>query len=302
MSLSAPSSSPLLHPGLAGLFLTVALAGGCVDLVGAGDRYIQSDEKRFLTTGTPDVVLSTFDGAIEIRSWERAEVEVIVERRASSKAALEDIEVQTQQDGNQVTVRVISHRTGSFLNVSRSARLIVSLPASANIMAKSGDGSIDLSRVSGRLNLRTGDGSIRGSDLGGDVKASSGDGSIRLEGVNGSLDIDTGDGNVAISGRLTAVRARTGDGSVSIHADEGSAATANWDVTTGDGGVTLELPPKFDAELDAHTGDGRIRVEDLERSETTNRTSNKTMRTRLGAGGGSVRVRTGDGSITVRRF
>ena len=30
----------------------------------------------------------------------------------------------------------------------------------------------------------------------------------------------------------------------------------NWDITTGDGGVTLYLPSGFNADLDAHTGDG----------------------------------------------
>ena len=33
----------------------------------------------------------------------------------------------------------------------------------------------------------------------------------------------------------------------------------NWDITTGDGSVSLYLPTGFGAELDAHTGDGTIR-------------------------------------------
>ena len=35
----------------------------------------------------------------------------------------------------------------------------------------------------------------------------------------------------------------------------------DWEITTGDGGVTLYLPKDFDADLDAHTGDGAIRNE-----------------------------------------
>jgi DUF4097 and DUF4098 domain-containing protein YvlB len=182
----------------------------------------EREEKRFSTTGTPELNLSTFDGAIEIRSWDKPEVEVIIEKRAGSKEAAALIEVHSEQNGNQVTVDVKTQKRNSgfsiHFNNSRSAKLIVSTPSTSNITARSGDGSIDVDHVSGRLELRTGDGSIRGRDLGGQVRAHTGDGSIKLDGVNGALDADTGDGSVNVSGKMTSVRARTGDGSVTIHA------------------------------------------------------------------------------------
>jgi len=285
---------------------TVVLAGaGCIDLGGADfNKYVEREEKRFSTSGTPDVTLSTFDGAIEIRSWDKPEVEVIVEKRASDKQAAATIEVHASQEGNRVAVDVRTEKTSNFgihINYSRSARLIVSAPATSNIAAKSGDGSIDVARISGRLELRSGDGSIQGRDLGGTVRAHTGDGSIKLEGVNGTLDVDTGDGSVSASGRLTGVRARSGDGSVAIRASAGSAAESDWDITTGDGSVTLELPDGFNAELDAHTGDGGIHMNDLALSNVTGTIGRNTVRGRLGSGGRTVRVRTGDGSIALRK-
>jgi DUF4097 and DUF4098 domain-containing protein YvlB len=299
MRVQTRSSRRLLPTMIAASFLA---GSGCIALTSAGDNYVQSEEKRFFTTGTPDVTLSTFDGGIEIRSWDREEVQVFVERRASSREALEGIEIQSQQNGNQVTVNVTAPKADGFLNFSRSAKLIVSMPAFSNVVAKSGDGGITVSRITGRLDLRTSDGSIRGNDLAGDIKATTGDGAIRLDGLDGSLDIQTGDGSVTLSGKLTAVRAHTGDGSVAVHADPGSLAAAGWDLTTGDGAVTLVLPTMFDGELDAHTEDGRIRIEDVALSNLTGRSRRDTIRGRLGSGGGAVRVRTRDGSITVRRF
>jgi len=287
--------------------LAVLLAGpGCIDLVGADfNKYVEREEKHFSTSGTPDVVLSTFDGSIEIRAWDKPEVEVIIEKRAASKEAAAMIEIHAEQNGNQVTVDVKTQKTRGFgihFNNSRSAKLIVSAPATANIAARSGDGSIDVDHVSGRLELRTGDGSIRGRNLAGRVRAHTGDGSIKLEGVNGELDVDTGDGSVNASGKMTSVRARSGDGSVTIHADEGSAAEADWDIVTGDGSVTLELPDGFNGELDAHTGDGGIRMHDITLSNVSGTIGRNTVRGRLGAGGRNLRLRTGDGSITLRRF
>jgi DUF4097 and DUF4098 domain-containing protein YvlB len=301
MSLTTHSPRQLSRLAIAASALTIVVAGaGCIDLTGAVDAYVQSEEKRFFTTGTPDVSLSTFDGAIEIRSWDKAEVEIIIERHASSKAVLDEIEIQSQQDGNKVTVNVTAPKRSGFMGFSRSAKLIVQLPTFSNVAAKSGDGSIELARITGRLDLRTGDGSIRGRDLAGDVKAATGDGAVNLDGLDGSLDIETGDGSVALSGKLTAVRARTGDGSLAIHADPGSLTASGWDLTTGDGAITLELPPVFDAELDAHTGDGRIQIQDVPLSNRTEQNDKSTIRGQLGSGGGPVRLRTGDGSITIR--
>src|SRR6185295_2809304 len=161
--------------------------------------------------------------------------------------------------------------------------------------------SIDIEQVTGQIQLRSGDGSIRGRSLAGDVNAHTGDGSIRLDNVNGALNVDTGDGSIVLGGMLTNVHARSGDGSVTIHAEPGSTPGADWDITTGDGSVTLALPDGFDAELDAHTGDGGIRMEDVTLSNVTGQLGKNTVRGRLGAGGREVRVRTGDGSITLRR-
>jgi len=295
----------LRSSSVVGCFAGLLAATGCIDLASADlSKYVEREEKRFSVTGTPEVVLSTFDGSIEIRAWNKPEVEVIIEKRAVSKEVAAMIEIHAEQSGNQVTVDVKTQKSSGFgihFNNSRSAKLIVSAPSTSNVSARSGDGSIEVASMSGRLELRTGDGSIRGRDLGGQVRAHTGDGSIKLEGVNGSLDVDTGDGSVNASGKMTSVRARTGDGSVAIRAEAGSVPESDWDIVTGDGSVTLELPDGFNGELDAHTGDGGIHMNDVTVSNVSGNISRNTVRGRLGAGGRNVRVRTGDGSITFRR-
>ena len=289
--------------------LAALLAGSaCVDIIGARlDQYVEREEKRFSTTGQPDVELSTFDGSIEVRPWNRSEVLVVVEKRGHDEAEVDTIEVSSEQDGNRIRLDVRVPDGSRNWNISfgrdwLSAKLIVSVPASANIVARSGDGSIDIERISGNVELRSGDGSIRGRELSGQLRAHTGDGSVRFEGVDGILDVDTGDGAVVASGKFTAVRARTGDGSVTVQAAPGSAAADDWNITSDDGSVTLELPNDFGGELDAHTGDGRIRLEDLSVSNLSERGDRSTVRATLGNGGRTVRVRTGDGSITLRRF
>lgn len=309
MVLSARSSARVARRAtLAAGALAVLLAGpGCIDIVGADlGKYVEREDKHFFVTGKADVTLSTFDGSIEIRPWDKSEVQVIVEKRGLNKDAAAAIEVHADQSGNHIALNVIlpkgSYFSGFHFNSSRSAKLIVSLPASSDVAARSGDGSIDIERVTGKVELRSGDGSIHGRQLGGDVNAHTGDGSIKLDGVNGVLDVNTGDGNVTVAGKLTSVHARSGDGSMTIQVEPGSAATSDWDITTGDGSVTLEVPEGFGAELDAHTGDGGIRMLDITLSNVTGQIGKHTVRGRLGPGGRALRVRTSDGSITLRRF
>ena len=65
--------------------------------------------------------------------------------------------------------------------------------------------------------------------------------------------------------------------------------------------MTLEVPDGFGAELDAHTGDGGIRMRDVTLSNVTGNIGKNSLRGRLGDGGHALRVRTGDGSITLKR-
>ena len=73
-----------------------------------------------------------------------------------------------------------------------------------------------------------------------------------------------------------------------------------WEITTGDGGVTLYLPKNFDADLDAHTGDGAIRNELDVSTANGGESDRRTVRGRLGEGGKRLRIRTGDGGIRLR--
>src|SRR2546423_360614 len=145
------------------------VSSGCVDLVGArvDNRYVEREEKRFTTGAKPEVTLSTFDGSIEVRPWDKSEVEVIVEKRASDKDMASQIEIVATQEGNRVSVEAKwpEHRRGLHFGHSPSAKLIVSVPGSSDLAARSGDGSIDVERITGRVELRSGDGSIQARDL-----------------------------------------------------------------------------------------------------------------------------------------
>lgn len=291
-----------LRPVTTSLLLPALLAGACTVTVDS-QAQVSREERRFVLSGVPALRLSTFDGSIEVQSWDQPDVLVTIEKRGHTKAAIDAIDVKASQEGSAIVVEVVRREDSAFRHLglpgSASARLVVSVPRRSDVRARTGDGAIRISHVSGQLDCHTGDGSIRAEDLSGNLSLASGDGSIAIDGAEGRLAIETGDGSINVSGTLGAVRLHTGDGSIVYRAERGSAMAEDWEITTGDGTVSLALPPEFNAELDVHTGDGAIRNE-LAVSPSSGNSERGTIRGTLGAGGRRLKVRTGDGSIRLR--
>lgn len=277
------------------------------------------ETKTFTVKGLPNVVLDTFDGAIEIHSWDKPEVEVEIEKRAMEQALIDEIKVQADQQGDVVTIKVTGPRRTEFrgvtigMHISPTARLRVVVPRSSNIQATSGDGSIRAEAVEGKILLTTQDGSVTATRIGGDIQIRSGDGSIRLDNVTGKLDLETEDGSIGLEAQPSVLKARTGDGSIRAMISPDSTMTDNWDLATSDGSVMLQLPGLFNAEIDAETSDGTVRsdhplLSDEDRLERRRgedgderRDRRRILRAKMGEGGKILKVRTGDGTIRIER-
>jgi len=281
--------------------VAAAILGSACSINLSAEHYIGKEEKTFAVTGKPELSLKTFDGSIEVTTWDKPSVAVTIERRAGSQPEAEALKVTSSQDGNRIVIEAVqperSVQVG--IHVGRSVRFVVSVPKNTDLVARTGDGSIAVTGVHGKLELRSGDGSVTGTGLEGDVVANTGDGSVKLEGVTGRVDVNTGDGSVRIAGAPTALKAHTGDGSVALSLAAGTAIKEDWEITTGDGGVTVQLPGSVNAELHASTGDGAIDAGDFGlRTDDDNRHD---LRGRLGTGGATLKVRTGDGGITISK-
>lgn len=295
--------------GVTGAALMALALTGCTVNVNT-EGATASETHTFKVGAAPKVTLDTFDGSIEVHSWDRPEVEVIVEKQAQDDSLLQQIVVEQSQDGDAVTLRVRGPAASSYDGIqigviySPGAKLRVALPKSVTLDIRSGDGSITVEDVSGTVTMRSGDGSIVGLRVSGDVRASTDDGSIRLRETTGKVDVQTLDGSVVVTGTFTALRAKTGDGSVRVAAETGSAIESDWFIDTEDGSVEVRLPDGVSAVVDAATSNGSIRsnypgltVPDAPDGEGERRDDGRQLKATLGQGGHTLRVRTGDGTI-----
>ena len=100
--------------GLITLLLALGFAGCVIDAHENG--VVTRDEKRFTVSGAPQLNLKTFDGTIEVRSWDQKDVLVEIRRRGRDAQVAADLVVNVTQDGNRIVIDAPSpkNRTGGI--------------------------------------------------------------------------------------------------------------------------------------------------------------------------------------------
>jgi hypothetical protein len=288
------------------LVALAASAGAACSIDVSGQETVVREEKRFTVGEGAELAIETFDGAVDVQAWDRSEVVVEIERRAANQADAQALEIQTTQEGNRISIQARNPlgRRREVVQIggnSPSVNFVIRMPQRAALQVRTADGPIAVRGINGTIALNTGDGPVRGERLAGELTIRTGDGPISLGDIEGGIELNTGDGGIELNGRLDALRISTGDGPVSVDARAGSVMKGEWAINTGDGPITLRLPSDFNAEIDAHSGDGPISASGIVTETPQDAREEGVLRGRAGSGGQLLRLRTGDGPITITR-
>jgi Putative adhesin len=235
--------------------------------------------KSFPISGRAELRVETSDAAIHVDTWDEKKIEAHI--------------TSTKWGFGQGGIEVKDHQTGD------AVELEVRFPHGVHIMSIGERRTIIEIHMprEGKVRLHTGDGEIRLRDVKGQMDLESGDGRLEVEGVDGGLRAHSGDGHVRVRGRFDNLDISTSDGRIEAEALAGSSVGQGWNVSTGDGGVSLTIPENFAADLSLHTGDGHITL-DLPVSVQGKYESNS-IHGKLNGGGGLLNIHTGDGSIRL---
>lgn len=254
--------------------------------------------KSYSFTGKPRLTVDAGDGSVSIVARDQNQIDAHVTTRGWRIGP--DVKIIQHQTGNAVEIHIrVPHEIFHFFGAMHSLHVELDVPDNADLQIHTSDGSINCDGVSGAISLDSGDGSISAQGLSGSVHLHSGDGSIRASGVDGSLVASSGDGRIAVRGRFDSLDLHSGDGSIEASAAPGSRTSSAWSLRSGDGSIRLALPANFAAELDAHTGDGHIHLDFP--VTISGMISRSTIHGKLGAGGGPLVLRSGDGSIHIEK-
>lgn len=232
---------------------------------------VTAKETRTFSVGNASrITLSTFDGQVTVRGWDKNEVTYNATKGAADEETLKQISIQAQQQGDAISITTINPD-----EVNGRVNFDVYVPRQATLHVSSGDGALNLDGVTGQITLRSGDGPIDVANGGGQLQVNTGDGVIRVIKFEGQVDARTGDGAIALDGNFNAVSARTGDGQISLTVPAGSS-------------FTIETNSMEDL-----GNEGFVINEDVTPSP-------RVKRWKIGNGGKVFVLRTGDGKILLR--
>ncbi|HEV2395539.1 MAG TPA: DUF4097 family beta strand repeat-containing protein [Candidatus Sulfotelmatobacter sp.] len=258
-------------PAVAALFLIVA----------ALPAHAEEWSKTYALTGKPELKVDTSDANIRIRTGDQNTIQAQVITKGY-KIGEGGIRIDERQNGNIVEIEVRYPHQGFNIGWgNHQVEVILQMPREGNVDLRTGDGRIDVAGLKGEMTMHTGDGSVE------------------LDSVDGKLRASSGDGHIQANGRFDELDLKTGDGHMDVRANSGSSLANSWRLETGDGSVSLEVPHDLAANVDLHTSDGHI---DLDMPVSTEgKVRENEIRGKLNGGGNLLTIRTGDGSIHLKK-
>jgi hypothetical protein len=194
----------------------------------------------FSVSRTPQVVVETFNGAIEVARGEPDRVDCVVTKRASAAdeeaalAALSRIDVAMINDHG--TIKVAAHNRAGAL-AQAGASVLLHVPAGTAVT------------------LRTRNGPIAVQEVEGPVDARSSNGRIGVRAGRGPLKLATTNGRIDCAADHAVVAAESSNGEIDFR---GALAAGPSSFYSRNGRVTLRLPRDLPFRLDARASNGKV--------------------------------------------
>jgi DUF4097 and DUF4098 domain-containing protein YvlB len=234
--------------------------------------------KNVSLTGRPEIRVASNNADVRVYALDRKDIEAVLytDKKVSSDA----VSVTDRQSGNRVELNV---RVPNQWEVGLSQRSVLELkiPLGSDIDVRSGNGSVLVKGVEGKLTVHTENGNIEAL------------------GISGTVDIESGHGDLQVDGILAAVSLHTRTGNIAAQIDPRSKMNSAWVLRTSDGNVDLRLPEDFATDLDVDTGDGNVRLDFPLTMPGGGRQSS--VRGPINGGGQHLELHSEKGNIMVRK-
>ena len=132
-----------------------------------------------------------------------------------------------------------------------------------------------------------------------DLDLESHNGGISVAGIEGHLKMKTHNGGLSLDSLAGDVVARTKNGGVSVTLEGNRWDGAGLDVETTNGGVKVDIPAEYSADLVTGTVNGRIKIDFPVMVEGE---IGRKLTTTLGSGGAPIRVVTTNGGVKIDKI
>jgi DUF4097 and DUF4098 domain-containing protein YvlB len=126
-------------------------------------------------------------------------------------------------------------------------------------------------------------------------------GGIALEGVSGRTRFETSNGGVSLVDVSGDVQGRTSNGGITVRLQGSGWQGDGLNVETTNGGVNVEVPTGYNADLHTETTNGGISVDFPVTVSGRLSDTRRRLDTTLGSGGAPLRIRTANGGVRIVR-
>jgi len=282
------------HHGGFGSFLRSLLAG-----LPWSER---AEERETLHLEPPPgrlVRVQNANGRIRVIGEDRADVEVVatkVGRAESDEAAgalLREIRVLCGLVSGALEVEVDVPRRW---NRRGHAHLELHVPRGTSVEVSTSNGKICVENLCGAVRARSSNGSVDVTSVVGDIDVSASNAKVCCSHTQGHLVARSSNGKIKLEEHRGSIDASTSNGLIEAELEE--LGREGVVLATSNGRIALELPEAVDADVDIRVDNGMIRNDRAPCKATTERADR--LRCRLGSGGTQIRVRTSNGSVSLR--
>jgi hypothetical protein len=176
------------------------------------------------------------------------------------------------------------------------AHLEIRVPRELQVEVTAVNGKVSVEGVRGTVRARSSNGSARINDVVGDIEVLTSNAKVSCSCTCGRLLARSSNGKIELSEHRGSVDASTSNGLIRASLDH--VGTGGVNLATSNGRIVLELPEEVDADVDIRVDNGVVR-NDRPLCKAI-REGNGRVQGRLGAGGALIKLRTSNGSISVR--
>ena len=260
----------------------------------------EGEEELILEPPAGGVIkLHNANGRTRVYGEDRADVAVLVSKTARAESAeaaarlLDEITVVSAERGDAVELEVEVPRKW---NRRGWANVEVRMPRAMQVELSAVNGRIEIQGVRGRVKARSSNGSACITNVVGDIEVTTSNARVCCSGTCGRLVARSSNGKIEVDGHHGSIDASTSNGLIRACLEE--VGKQGVQLATSNGRIVLELPDEVDADVDIRVDNGVIRNDrSLCRAsrETTGRLSG-----RLGSGGALIKLRTSNGSVSLR--
>ena len=245
------------------------------------------------------LTINNANGRTRVQGEERDDIEVIAFKRARAESTdaaqrmVEDIRIHASDSGEGLEIDV---EIPSKWNRHGTANLDIRVPHDLAVSVTSANGKVCLRGMRAAVHAKSSNGAVSIEDVVGDIEVYTSNAKCCFGQTRGSLRARSSNGKVELVDHAGSVDASTSNGVIKASLDEiGSEGVV---LATSNGRIVLELPDEVDADVDFRVENGVIRTSrdiDTQTSEPNGR-----IRGTLGRGGPPIKLRTSNGTISLR--